>query len=63
MSKYQIAAFACECGQVHIDVTNLSGEPVEHTEIVKALRDTAKFIESGRAKLLDIPGQHPHRNH
>lgn len=58
--QYRIAAFACDCGCVHIDVLDLSGAKVEHTDIVKALRDTANFIESGKGKLLDTG---PHRTH
>lgn len=57
---YQIAVFSCGCGSVHIDVTNPTGDKVEHTEIVKALRDAARFIESGKANLID---RRPHRTH
>lgn len=58
--KYQIAVFSCECGNVHIDVADPLGEKVRHTDIVKALRDAANFIDGGKANLLDV---RPHRTH
>ena len=60
MTTYHIAASACDCGMVHIDVADASGRPIELVEIVQALRDAATFIESERAELLDV---RPHRTH